>query len=233
MHDLAAVKSYFSRTDQEVWAAISEAGRRIHQNVCKEFRGYWIKWDTSTIAIVDGTDQYQCPVDLGQIIRFSEKLASEQAYRQMEPADITSDTFADRQFDPYIGYNSGPKSDFVFYGPYLDQADALLNQGNQPASQYYQVKLAPVPEDNRVTEIIYAARYVEIINSQSPNVIPTEGHGVQLDYAVAELLKGNNDSLMGQYDASGKEKMSEFLTWIRSRQIYQYPTQETYVDDLS
>lgn len=234
MYDLANSKSYYSRTANptEIWAAITEAGRRIHQNVCKEFRGYWIKTDTTAIVTAIGQDEYNCPIDLGQIIRFSERLVGETVYRQMQPVDITSDEFADKQWVTYLSSLYGPSSDFVFYGPYLDQNDALLNQLPNPLPQYYKVKFAPIPQDVRQTEIIYSARFVEMESAQAPNVIPMEGHGVMLDWAVEECLRGNNDSLAGQYAQSGMMKMTEFLTWVRSRQIYQYPTQEPYVGDL-
>lgn len=96
----------------------------------------------------------------------------------------------------------------------------------------YKVRLAPMPSDQRQTEIIYAAKWLDIQNVNSYNVIPDEGHGAQLDFATKELLMGNNDDMAAQFDSQAKEKLTEFLTFIRNRQTQLAAQVEPYLNDL-
>ena len=96
----------------------------------------------------------------------------------------------------------------------------------------YKVRLAPTPQDNRQTEIIYAAKWMDILNGNGYNVIPDEGHGAQLDFAKAELLRGNNDDMADKYETMAMQKNTEFLTFIRNRQTQQAQNQVPFLTDL-
>jgi len=333
MFALADRGSYYSHTNQpdDVFAAINEGGRRVYLWIAKELSNYFIKWDSTSIQTVPGQDEYACPPDLATMIRFGERLPGETNYRRIQPADVRTDLFTNRQFEPIVLSLDLLQSDFVYAGPYLPRAagpqaivclapngtywqfginDAglptstpmfgsalppivpfyLNDAGNTTSWQLvvsnagvfswltvafsssyrvspfpmatlplnqqtslgvtaagtwpppigqptqdkgpYKVRLAPPPSDQRQTEIIYAAKWVDIYNANSYNVIPDEGHGAQLDFAKAELLRGNSDDLAPQYEQQAMQKTTEFLTFVRNRQNQQPTRQETYLQDL-
>jgi hypothetical protein len=334
MYALADRASYYSHTNQpdDLWAAINEGGRRLYLWIAKEMSNYFIKWDTTTIETQIGQDEYACPPDLATMIRFGERLPGETNYRRIEPTDVRTDKFAQRQYETIVLSLDMLTSDFVYVGPYLPRAagptqivclapngtywtltinDAGLpvstplfgpsqppivpfilndatnitswqltvsnagvfswtsvafNAAAYPISPYvmatlptnlqtslsvsiagawpppigkpssnkgpYKVRLAPTPQDLRQTEIIYAAKWLDIYNANSYNVIPDEGHGAQLDFAKAELLRGNSDDLAQQYETQAMAKLSEFLTYVRNRQTQMASRQEPYVSDL-
>jgi hypothetical protein len=333
MYALADRQTYFSHTSQpdDIWHAINEGGRRMYLWIAKELSNYFIKWDTTTIQTVIGQDEYSCPPDLATMIRFGERLPGETNYRRIQPADVRTDIFSNRQFETIVLSLDLLQSDFVFAGPYLPRAAgpqaiyclapngtcwqfglddaglpmstplfgsappsiapfimndpgnttswqlAVSNAGvfswsavafsagyrvspfvmatlplNQQTSLGVtaagswpppigapsqnkgpsKIRLAPAPSDSRQTEIIYAAKWLDIYNANSYNVIPDEGQGAQLDFAKAELLRSNSDDLAPQYEQQAMQKTTEFLTFVRNRQNQQPNRLETYLTDL-
>jgi hypothetical protein len=333
MFALADRQSYFSHTSQpdDIYNAINKAGLRIYLWISKEMSNFFIKWDTTTIQTVIGQDEYSCPPDLATMIRFGERVPGETNYRRIQPADVRTDIFANRQFETIVLSLDLLQSDFVYMGPYLPRAagpqaivclapngtfwqfginDAglptstpmfgsalppitpffLNDPGNttswqlvvsnagvfswqtvafsasyqvspfvmatlplnqqtslgvtntgtwpppiQKPSQVkypFKVRLAPAPSDLRQTEIIYAAKWLDIYNANSYNVIPDEGHQAQLDFAKAELMRGNSDDLADKYEQLAMQEVTEFLTFVRNRQNQQPSRQETYLTDL-
>lgn len=223
-------RSYYSRAAADVWDALNDASLRIYRRVLKEFRGYFVKWDTTTIQLVAGTDEYTCPADLGQIIRLAEQVPGETNWRNILPADVNSATFLARQWDDFIGYDCSPVSQFVYYGPYLPQATAAQTAG--VPTETYNVKIAPMPQDRRDVQILYAAKFLEIAGVQSFLTIPLEGHDALTNIAIAELLKQNNDTLAQAFAQDGAGQLEEFLTYVRNRQIQLGAVQEPYVGEL-
>lgn len=98
--------------------------------------------------------------------------------------------------------------------------------------EIYKVRLAPIPQDFRQTELIYNAKYLPIFNANCYNTIPEEGHHAMLDLAVAHLLLGNSDDLAAQFETKGMQELTEFLTFIRERQTQQPAEQMPYLQDL-
>lgn len=96
----------------------------------------------------------------------------------------------------------------------------------------YKVRLAPAPSDQRQTELMYDAKYLPIVNANSYNVIPEEGHHAQLDFAKAELMRGNSDDLADKYEALAMQQVTEFLTFIRDRQTQHRAGVQPYIYDL-
>lgn len=233
LYDLADSGSYYSHTEKtdDIWSALTESARRLYLWVVKENRGYFIKWDTTTIAIVPGTDEYRCPMDLANILRFSERSDPSGRYRPMTPTRVESSLFIANQFEDLLSPVDGPFSDFSYIGPYLGAAQSQQQTGDQPPGPY-SVRLAPTPQDPRETELVYSAKFLEMWKESDINVIPPEGHGAMLDYAIAHLLQANDDDNAANYTASGNQKRAEFLTFIRDRQWQQYETQEPYLQDL-
>ena len=242
LHDQADRGSYYSHTnnDDDIWLALTNAARRLYLWVVKENRGYFIVWDTTTIAPVANQAEYQCPPALGQIVRFSEQnapLVAGNPYRWMRPAKVESQTFFDNQFEGAITNMNTPMSDYCYAGPYLDLPDAEDLGSDDPAgdankTDVYKIRLAPTPQSSLVTELIYIAKFVEIQKTTDYNLIPPEGHGAMLHYAQAELMRGNNDDLAEKLEAQADKEREEFLTFMRDRQWQTFDSQEPYLNDL-
>ncbi len=228
MFDLARKKSYFSRPDDEVWAALNYGAWRVYSYVLKEFRGFFIKWDETSLTLTPNVDEYTLPADLAQIVRLSERLSVNSPWLPMVPADLNSQLFIQQQFQDTITLSSGlvVTSDFTYYGPYLDSASTTSPTG------VYKIRVAPKPTDTRACQLVYSAKFVPIINAGSQLMIPPEGSEAMLAWAVAELLRANSDQLAAEYEAKGQRDITEFLTFVRERQIQQRPTVEPYVADL-
>src|SRR5581483_6620409 len=119
----------------------------------------------------------------------------------------------------------GPVSDFLYYGPYFDLVDAKTQ------AQAQKVKIAPIPQDTRFTELCYIGKHIEISGPASTLIIPMEGHPVVLYMAMAELL-GSNDDENPYFAQGGGEKKTQFLKWVRDRQKQHGRTIEPYIEDM-
>ena len=242
LYNQADKGSYYSHTNDsdDIWLALTNAARRLYLWVVKENRTYFVLWDTTTIAPSAGVAEYKCPAALSQIIRLAEQtapLVAGNPYRWMRPAKIESQTFFDNQFEGAITNMNSPMSDYCYAGPYLDLADAQdLGDGDTAGdanmADVYKIRIAPTPQTSLVTELIYVAKFVEIVNAKSQNIIPPEGHGLMLHYAQAELLRNNNDDLAEKLEAQANAEREEFLTFIRDRQFQTFEPQEPYLNDL-
>ena len=220
IHDLAASRSYFSRPDSEVWAAINAGSRFAYQAVLKEDRQYFRTTDTSSVTIVPNTQEYALPVTVNQLIRVRERFNVQDKWRLIEPADTNSPEGRDDSPSPSVTF--GCSSQFNYQGPYLPQSDAV--DGND--DQTLRIFLTPIPQDTRLVELIYIAKYVEVFAATDPYMIPTDLRDFVLDFAISELLRGNNDDLAEKYEAAAGQKLDMALTVIRERQL-QHPTTVT------
>lgn len=227
MFKLAHAKSYYSRTDLEVWAAISAAARLLWLKLDAERRGFFLVFDTTSISLVPNQEEYALPTTCRQLVRVREQASSSSPWRVVTPADINDPDYTDSQFNSVLGPNmDGPVSEFEYYGPYL------LNTDAGTAAQGERIRFEPPPYDNRNVELVYVAQYQEITGALSTNVIPAEGHDAQLYHAVAILLSDNGDD---PSTAEGIAEMCEveFLKWARARQIQTAVTHvQPYVDDM-
>lgn len=220
IHDLAAAKSYFSRPDSEVWAAINAGSRLCYQATLKEDQQYWRTVDTSSLTITPNTQEYALPVAVIQLIRVRERINAQDKWRVIEPADPNSDEGRDDSPGPAATF--GSSSQFNYQGPYLKQSTAVDGNDDQTLSIF----ITPIPQDTRQVELIYTAKYVEVAQATDPYMIPIDLRDFVLDFAISELLRGNNDDLSGQYAQSAQVKLDMALTLIRDRQL-QHPTTVT------
>ncbi len=237
MHDLAVSRSYNSRPDSEVYQALNSASRKIYLWTVREFRNYFIKTDTTTILFVPQQQEYLCPPDLRIMIKFGEQLQNsspQTPYNWLRPADRNSDIFIGREFNALVANLFGPSSQFVYDGPYLDAASSTSADNIAQPTRQRKVLISPIPSDTRVTKIYYAAQHVDIIGPQSFIMMPEEAHEAMLDYAVAELVRPNGDTMHAVYEAAGKDKLqSDFLPFMRLVQEQQVPmTQTPFIADL-
>jgi len=54
-------KSYFSRDEEEVWAAINTAALQLYTEVLNENRGYFWVFDAISMTLVANTEEYTLP----------------------------------------------------------------------------------------------------------------------------------------------------------------------------
>jgi hypothetical protein len=230
MYTLARSKSYFSRSDAEIFAALNEGSRYVFQNILKENKGYFIKWDTTTVEIVPNVLEYQLPADLEQILRVRERTSASDNWRVIRnDPSLTSYTQLLDSATSYIGscYDT-TESQFMFFGPYEPQSVA----SDADDDETYNIRFSPNPIDTRTVELVYTAKFVEVTGTGSHLVIPDDGRGAVLDYAVAELLTLNGDDRAGQFYQNAERKLTMFLTLVRDRQLQDPPQVEPYLSDL-
>lgn len=223
MYSLANGKSYYSRPDAEIYAALEEAGFFVYAAVLKEFGGFFLKVDTTTITLTPGTQSYTLPVDCSQIVHLAERITAAENWHPMNPIGI-GDAFDNIQqatgWD-VEDYGYGSDSQFGFYGPFLDAAGAQ-------ATQTQKIQVSPAIDTARFCEIIYTAKWMPVVDASSLVMLPDEGTHAMLNYAIAELVRSNDDSLADKYEAKGDKALVGFLTWVRARQIAAGPTIDCY-----
>lgn len=226
MYSLANSKTYYSRPDADVYGALDQAGFFVYAAVLKEFRGYFLKVDSTTVTLTPGTQEYTLPADLTQIVNIAERITTSENWHPMRAID------AEHAFDniqqatgwDIDSYGYGDQSPFGFYGPFLDSTAAQSAE----ASQIFKIQVSPAIDTARLCEIVYTAKWLPITSSGSTVMLPDEGTHAMLNYACAELFRSNNDSLADKYEAKGDKALSMFLTWVRARQIATNPTIATY-----
>lgn len=235
---LADARSGYVRTAKPdlIWSAITEAARSMYLWIKKENSGFFIKWDTATIAFVANQDEYICPPDLEQIVRFSERLNSQDKFREILTSAINAPLFRNNQFETVISTTGIQQSVFAYIGPYLTGADGEAgDQADDEAAaeaEIYKVRIAPMPGEAHQTELVYTAKFMEMRSDKDVCVIPEEGRGAVLEYAIAGVLQGKNEALAGSHKAAGDEARDLYLTSVRDRQIQAYPGVQPYLDQL-
>lgn len=227
MFSLANAKSYNSRTDVEVYAALQEGGFYVYSAVLKEFRGTFLKVDSTSLSLAIGVTEYTLPADVSQLLGIAERQSSSENWHEMDPEDIQdaiNNVQQDLNYFDY-GFNYGEKSQFRFYGPYLDSVNA---QNSPSSAQVQKIRISPAPSESRYVQLAYGAKWLPIVNAGSKVMLPDEGTYAMQNYAVAELLRSNDDTLAREYEGKADKSLTAFLSWmrvnnsVRPRQIRAY-----------
>jgi hypothetical protein len=211
-------KSFHTRSQSEIFAALDEAGFSVYTAVLKEFRGTFLKVDETSITLTPNVNEYTLPADLTQIVHLAERQTSSENWHPMG----TEGLGAALQAGAFPLVNFGDDSDFSYYGPYLDSTDAV-------GPQLQKVRVSPAPTDTRFVQIAYTAKWLPIFSAASQVMLPQEGWYAMEAYATAECLRSNDDTLADKYEAKGDKQLTQFLTWMRQRQIQQRPTITPYL----
>jgi hypothetical protein len=228
LFDLASRKSYYSRSDVEVWQALSSAAKWLYLEILRENRGFFIKFDATTVVLAVGQEEYTLPADLTQLLRVRERVNASTPWKVVLPSSLNDPDFTDSQFAAeWWPGSDGPVSEFEYYGPYLDAGAAAI------ATQIQKFKIEPPPVDARAVELAYIAKFVEITGVNSPKTIPAEGDDAVLEKAVATLLKDHGD-FEGQQAAMQEAQIHKvtFLQWVRDRQRQQVRQVRPYIEDM-
>lgn len=229
MFDLAQKKTYFSRPDEEIWAAISNAASTIFLQVESEHRGFFRVKDTTNLIFLAGVEEYLLPAACGEIVRLRESTTGNPTtdpWRVVNPADVNDDVVTSAQVDNAGDPLNSAASTFRYVGPYLKNTDAAT------AAQAQSISISPIPTDTRFTELIYYAKFVDITGPESPKVMPNESDGAVLWSAVEELLVNGDDDNHINAAAQKEENLRWFMKWCRNRQFQQARQVEPYVMDL-
>jgi hypothetical protein len=226
MFALANARSAYSRPSGEIYSALDEAGFLVYTAVLKEFSGFFLKFDTSTIVLTPGQAVYPLPADLTQIVNLAERQSASQNWATINPtslADALNNTQDLVSWDDWGGCY-GEESRFKFYGPYLSAAAAA-------GVQTQVINIEPAIDAIRMCEIAYTAKWLPILNANSALMLPNEGTYAMQNFACAELLRANSDTLSAEYEAKAQKHQTAFLTWVRNRQLVKWPTITPYLDD--
>lgn len=214
-------KTYYSRPD-EVISALSEGGWKVFSAVVKEFAGFFLKIDTATLTLTPGQQLYAMPADLGNLIGLAERSNPSENWREILPTS-PREAFDRNQIATIWDGWFGECSHFRFYGPF---EGAKTTPTNQPM----QIQVTPAIDMPRPCQIVYTAKYLPLTNPTSILSLPDEGTFGQQNFAIAEILRANNDSLANQYEAKAQGALTDFLTYIRNRQTVERPQIEGYLD---
>lgn len=221
-------KSYFSRDDDEVWAAISTAALQLYTEVLIENQGYFNTWDTTSLTLAANTEEYALPPALENIIRLRERRNPTDPWAVILPADVNSPGIEDAQFTGTgdIATDSSV-SQFQYIGPYEKQSDAV-------AGTYVKtIRIAPIPVDGpRSTELLFTAKFVTIEGQESPLVIDPAGHNALKYLATAELLAAQDDDNAERFETKGNTHKTQYLKLVRARQQQDVRHVTPFIEDM-
>jgi hypothetical protein len=226
MYAMANGKSGYARSEGEIYGSLDRAGFRVYAAAAKEQRGFFIKFDESslTLSTSNATQEYSLPADLTQIVHLAERLSASENWRSMCPIGI-SDAVSNLQASlGWSGVGYGSASPFSFFGPYLGAAETVLGQ----ASQVQKIRVEPIPDATRAVQIVYTAKWLPITDGDSTVMLPDEGTHAMESFASAELCAMSDDSRASSFEAQGQKDLTSFLTWVRARQVMSPPTIRPY-----
>jgi hypothetical protein len=238
MYATCASKSYNSRSEGEIYSALTEAGFLVYAAVLKENSNFFIQFDTTTLTITPGVTTYNLPPDCTQVINIAERLSASERWRQLSTESIIQALDSPQLGDWWdaYAYNYG-QSIFSYAGPFLPESNTVDQPSESSGGgftgsgyQVQQIIISPTPTDTRFVELTYTAKWIPIVNSTSYVMLPDELTYAMVNYAVAELLRSNDDSLASAYEAKADKALAYALTWIRSRQIQSAPQIQPYCD---
>lgn len=224
-------KTAFTFTPDEVYAALDEAGLLVYQKVLKENRGFFVKIDETSVVLqpgVVGQDQiYDLPDDCSEILHLAERLQSspQSRWSPMEPTTIGR-AISDAWFS-YVDWEGFGSASRFKYAPMLEAGDTA--SGMIDAPQAMKVAIAPTVDQPRATQLVYAAKWCEIQDSASLNMLPNEGTWAQYNFALASLTGDIDDTREGSYAQKGQVQLDAFLQWCADRQLQRGMRVESYL----
>jgi hypothetical protein len=218
-------RSNWLRKD-EVLNAINSSMQAIYQLYLKECPDTgFIKWDTSTVALIAGQEEYTLPADIEDLLRVRERINASDDYRLILTGGLTDAAFLAPQSGLNASFFNDPESVFKYFGPYRDAAAAAADLKTM------KFRIAPIPQEARQVELVYRARYTEIDADESFLFLPDESHDGLQDIATAEVLDLDDDSRADKLRMRGMQKI---MGWIynerRKLRGNERPQVEPYID---
>lgn len=223
MYSTINSKSSFSRP-AEIYPALSEAGWLVYSAVLKENSGFFLKFDTSTIVLTPGQQDYLLPPDLTNIVNLAERLTATERWRTIDPTGLREAMDNTQDLVSWDDYSYDRGSRFKFYGPYLSAAQIAAK------TQIQSITIEPKIEQIRMCEIAYTAKWMPIVNENSMLMLPEEGTYAMQNFALAEVIRADDDDRAAEYEQKGQRHLTAFLTWVRQRQTVKRPHIEGYLE---
>jgi hypothetical protein len=224
MYANANANSGYARADGEIYSALERAGFKVFSAVVKENRGFFIKFDETSLSLVPGTQEYAMPPDLSQVVHLAERQSAGQDWAPIGPADLHT-ALTDLQiasgWSSFFSAMYGNRSAFGFYGPYLDAAAAT-------GTETQKIRITPAIDAARSCQLVYTAKWLPITDASSKVMLPDEGTYAMESFASAQLCGASDDTRKDTYNAQGREDLLSFLTWARQRQSMAPSTVATY-----
>src|ERR1700691_3718889 len=111
----------FAGDPGQIYSALDEAGFYVYTNVLKELSNFFLKFDTTTIVLLPGVQEYYLPPDCTQIINMAERKSASGRWLQMEPESVSDALDDTRESIGWYGLFDGNygESGFSFAGPFL------------------------------------------------------------------------------------------------------------------
>lgn len=227
MFALCNSKTSYSRSEGEIYGSLARAGFRVYSAVLKEFRGFFLKFDESSLTLVPNTQEYAMPADFSQMVHLAERVSATENWQPMAPVDLdtaVNNVQAALGWEDFYSPLYGGQSNFGYYGPYLDSAAAKLAQ----PLQIQKIRITPNPSETHFCQLAYTAKWLPINDSSSLVMLPDEGTYAMESFASAELCAMNDDTRAQYYEGKGQSDLSAFLSWARNRQIQTVPMIDEY-----
>lgn len=216
--------SGYARSEGEIYSALGRAGFKVFSATTKEHRGFFVKFDESSLSLIPGTQEYALPPDCSQIVHLAERQSASTDWLPMGALDLDS-ALSNIQntlgWGVYYTGTYGGSSPYGFFGPYLD---STATQGVQTQK----IRVSPQIEGNRFVQLVYTAKWIPITDQSSKVMLPDEGTYAMESFASAELCAKSDDSRALYFEAQGNKDLTSYLSWARERQIMQRRTVESY-----
>lgn len=217
--------SGYARADGEIYAALGRAGFKVFSAVVKENRGFFVKFDETSLSLVPGTQEYPMPADLSQIVHLAERQSAAQDWAPIAPLDLDT-ALTDLQvasgWSNYFSSMYSNRSSYGFYGPYLDAAAAT-------GVQTQKIRISPGIDAPRFCQLVYTAKWLPITDGSSKVMLPDEGTYAMESFASGQLCGASDDATRANYyELQGAKDLMAFLAWARQRQSMAASTVVTY-----
>lgn len=232
MFSLCNQKTSFAHTADEVISALNEAGEHVYQEVLKKNRGFFVKIDETDLVLTPGEpgqDQlYPLPDDCSEILHLAERPQSSpmESWHPMSPTTLGR-ALSDDSWGAFVNWDSFGSGSRFKYAPFLAATDTASDFTYSP--QAMQIAVTPTVDQNRACQLVYAAKWLELSDTNSKLMLPNEGTHAMYNEALAILTGDLDDSRQGSYMQRAKIHLDSFLQWVADRQLQRGMRVETYL----
>lgn len=217
-------------SDDDIMAALNEEGFLLYTRVLKEGEGFFAKTDESTVVLQPGTQVYALPADCTQIAHMAERIQPTDNWCRMEPESQNMSLEMQNSITNSYVIGVFGSSRYSYYGPYLD--DSQVNNASPEAdnaNQVMSVRVSPLIDQTRAVQVIYTAKWIDILDDSSTMTLPEEATNAIYSKAMANLTASMDDDRSTGFANMGEMQARGFLTWVRDRQIQTGPKVTAYL----
>jgi len=218
-------KSYYSQSDADIYNAINAAGWTLYTRILREHRGYFVKFDETTLTFTPNVQTYSLPPDVDQILHLAERATATERWHPMAATTLQDVIEHAQDKSGFFGnyYNGGlygEQSRFSFYGPFLPATSISVSPG---APQIQQIMVEPAIDQTRFVQIAYTVAWVPVRDGSTKVYLPDDAESALIDWGCMELMRNNDDTLADRYAASAETKTQWLTSLMRQRQFASPP----------